>query len=64
MSNKIKLNQPASVNGGAYKFSPGQVVIRGDVPDWVIDLLLGGGYADEIRERVKKQEAKHGSIRN
>lgn len=53
---KIRLNQPASVNGGAYNFKPGQVVREGDVPRWVIDLLIGSGYADEIRERKKKDK--------
>ena len=53
---KIKLNQPASVNGGAYRFKAGQVVSKGDVPQWVIALLLGSGYADEIRERKKKDK--------
>ncbi len=53
---KIKLTQPASVNGGNFNFKPGQVVEEGEVPQWVIDLLLGGGYAKEVRERKKKDD--------
>lgn len=48
---KIKLNQPASVNGGAYVFQMGEVIQPGDIPQWVYDLLIGSGYADEVRKR-------------
>lgn len=54
---EIKLNQPASINGGDYVFKKGDVVREGDVPAWVFDLLLAG-YADEVkRAKAKKQEA-------
>lgn len=51
---KIKLNQPASINGGAFNFQKGDIIEKGDVPEWVFDLLLGGGYADEVKPRKKK----------
>lgn len=54
----IKLNQPASVNGGAYVFKKGDIVKEGDVPEWVF-YLLKDGYADEVRVRKKdKTEAE------
>jgi len=57
---KIKLTQPASVNGGSFNFKPGQTVAEGEVPRWVIDLLLGSGYAEEVRERKKKDKSTGG----
>lgn len=53
---KIKLNQPASINGGAYVYKAGDIIKQGDVPDWVFNLLLAG-YADEVKREKKKPEA-------